>query len=42
MLNSRGIPTSAAQFTLLGLVTVPISLVLAVLALWAGARILGY
>jgi arsenical pump membrane protein len=42
VLNSRGIPTSAAQFTLLGLVTVPISLVLAVLALWAGARILGY
>jgi arsenical pump membrane protein len=41
VLNSRGIRTSATQFTALGLVTVPVTLVLAVVALWAAARVLG-
>lgn len=41
VLSSRGAPTNAGEFTLLGLLTVPVSLVLAVLALWAGAQVFG-
>ncbi|WP_197379444.1 SLC13 family permease [Mycolicibacterium mengxianglii] len=41
VLSSRGTRTNAGEFTLLGLLTVPVSLVLAVVALWAGVRLLG-
>jgi arsenical pump membrane protein len=41
VLNSQGMRTDGAEFTLLGLLTVPVTLVLAVLALWAGVRIIG-
>ncbi|WP_199256661.1 SLC13 family permease [Mycolicibacterium mengxianglii] len=41
VLSSRGTRTNAGEFTLLGLLTVPVSLVLAIVALWAGVRLLG-
>ena len=41
VLNSDGVPTDARQFTLLGLVTVPVTLVLAVIAMWAGVAVFG-
>ena len=41
VLSSRGARTNAGEFTLLGLLTVPVSLVLAVLALWAGVQLFG-
>lgn len=39
VLRSARVPTSAAEFSLVGLVTVPVTLVVAVLALWAGLRL---
>ena len=36
VLRGQGISTNAGEFSLLGLLTVPVSLVLAVVALWAG------
>lgn len=41
VLQSRGIRTSATEFSALGVVTVPVTLVLAVVALWAGTRLFG-
>lgn len=41
VLNSRDTPTNAVEFSLLGLLTVPVALVLAVVALWAGVGVLG-
>jgi arsenical pump membrane protein len=37
----RDIPASFAEFTRIGLITTPITLVIAVLGLWAGIRIFG-
>jgi len=42
ILGANGIPTQAREFSVLGILTVPISLVLAVLALWAGCRVAGF
>lgn len=39
VLRSARVPTSAAEFSLVGLVTVPVTLAVAVLALWAGLRL---
>lgn len=41
VLQSREVPTSAREFSALGVVTVPVTLVLAVVALWFGTRVLG-
>ncbi len=41
VLRGEGISTNAGEFSLLGLLTVPVSLVLAVLALWAGVEVFG-
>ncbi|MGB3486061.1 MAG: SLC13 family permease [Mycobacterium sp.] len=41
VLNSRGASTDAVEFSLLGLLTVPVTLVLAVVALWGGVQLLG-
>ncbi|MET0900331.1 MAG: SLC13 family permease [Mycobacterium sp.] len=41
VLSSRGTATNATEFTLLGLLTVPVTLVLAVVALWAGVQLFG-
>ncbi|CAN5518036.1 ArsB/NhaD family transporter [soil metagenome] len=41
VLSSRGTRTDAVEFSLLGLLTVPATLVLAVLALWAGVQLFG-
>ena len=41
VLASRGSTTNAVEFSLLGLLTVPVTLVVAVLALWAGVELLG-
>ena len=41
VLHQRGEPTSAAEFTRLGLLTVPACLLVAVVALWAGVRLIG-
>jgi arsenical pump membrane protein len=41
VLASRGTRTNAAEFSLLGLLTVPVSLVLAVVALWGGLQVFG-
>jgi arsenical pump membrane protein len=41
VLLQRGEPTSAAQFTSLGLLTVPVCLLVAVAMLWAGLRVVG-
>ena len=41
VLSSNGIGTNAGEFTVIGLLTVPASLILAVLALWAGVRVFG-
>ncbi|MDF2823663.1 MAG: arsenic transporter, partial [Mycobacterium sp.] len=41
VLNSRGEQTNAAEFSLLGAVTVPVALVLAVVALWGGLQLVG-
>ena len=41
VLVARGLATNAAEFSLLGLATVPVSLILAVVALWASVRVLG-
>jgi arsenical pump membrane protein len=37
----RDIPAGFAEFTRIGLITMPITLVIAVLGLWAGIRIFG-
>ena len=41
LLHQYGEPTSARQFSALGLLTVPVSLVAAVIALWAGLAVVG-
>ncbi|MCH9722192.1 MAG: arsenic transporter [Actinomycetia bacterium] len=41
VLNQQGEPTSVAEFTRLGLLTVPGCLLLAVAALWAGVQLIG-
>jgi len=41
VLRRYGVPASVGEYTRLGLCTVPTALVAAVLALWAGARVLG-
>ncbi|CAN5419466.1 ArsB/NhaD family transporter [soil metagenome] len=41
VLSSRGNRTNAVEFSALGLLTVPVTLVLAVLALWAGVGLFG-
>jgi arsenical pump membrane protein len=41
VLSSRGTSTDAVEFSLLGLLTVPVTLVTAVLALWAGVQLFG-
>lgn len=41
VLTSRGAATNAVEFSLLGLLTVPVTLVAAVVALWAGVELLG-
>lgn len=41
VLSSRGNRTNAVEFSLLGLLTVPITLVLAVVALWGGLQLFG-
>ncbi len=41
VLHQQGEPTSVREFTWLGLLTVPLCLVLAVVALWAGVRLIG-
>ena len=41
LLHQRGEPTSARQFSTLGLLTVPVSLVAAVIALWAALALVG-
>lgn len=41
VLAARGCPTSAAEFSVLGALTVPVTLTLAVLALWTGIRLFG-
>lgn len=41
LLHQRGEPTSARQFSALGLLTVPVSLVAAVIALWAALAVFG-
>lgn len=41
VLHQRGEPTSVGGFSLLGLCTVPVCLVAAVVALWAGLRVFG-
>ena len=41
VLGSQGISTNLGEFSLLGLLTVPVSLVLAVVALWAGVEVFG-
>ncbi len=41
VLRSHDVPASIGEYTRLGLCTVPTSLVVAVLALWAGARLAG-
>jgi arsenical pump membrane protein len=41
VLASRGTRTNAVEFSLLGLLTVPVSLVLAVVALWGGVQVFG-
>lgn len=41
IMHQRGEPTSVALFTRLGLIAVPVALVVAVLALWAGLTLIG-
>ena len=41
VLGAQGIATDVREFTVLGALTVPVTLVLAVLALWAGIRVIG-
>jgi arsenical pump membrane protein len=41
VLHQQGEPTSVREFTRLGVLTVPACLVVAVVALWAGARLIG-
>ena len=41
VLGGQGISTNLGEFSQLGLLTVPVSLVLAVLALWAGVEVFG-
>jgi arsenical pump membrane protein len=41
ILHGQGEPTSAREFTWLGALTVPACLVVAVVALWAGVRLIG-
>ena len=41
VLGAQGISTDVREFTVLGVLTVPVTLVLAVLALWAGIRVIG-
>ncbi len=41
VLGAQGISANTREFSALGALTVPVSLVLAVLALWAGVRLLG-
>jgi arsenical pump membrane protein len=41
VLHQRGEQTSAVEFTAIGLLTVPICLVVAVVMLWAGVRLAG-
>ena len=41
LLHQQGEPTSARQFSALGLLTVPVSLVAAVIALWAALALVG-
>ena len=41
VLGGQGISTNAGEFSLLGLLTVPVSLTLAVVALWAGIAVFG-
>ena len=41
VLGAQGISTDVREFTVLGVLTVPVTLVLAVLALWAGIRVSG-
>ncbi len=41
VLGAQGISANVREFSVLGALTVPVSLVLAVLALWAGVRLLG-
>ena len=41
VLHQRGEPTSAREFTWLGLLTVPACLLVAVVSLWAGVQIVG-
>ncbi|MGK2881194.1 MAG: SLC13 family permease [Mycobacterium sp.] len=41
VVHGHGGPTNAWEFTRVGLITVPVTLVLSVLALWAGARVIG-
>ena len=41
VLHQRGEPTSVREFTRLGLLTVPVCLLVAVVALWAGVRLIG-
>jgi arsenical pump membrane protein len=41
VLGSRGTGTNAVEFSLLGLLTVPVTLVLAVVALWADLQLFG-
>ena len=41
VLHQQGEPTSAREFTWLGVATVPACLVVAVLALWAGVQLIG-
>jgi arsenical pump membrane protein len=41
LLHKQGEPTSARQFSALGLLTVPVGLVAAVVALWAALAVVG-
>lgn len=41
VLGTQGISTDVREFTVLGVLTVPVTLVLAVLALWAGIEVFG-
>ena len=41
VLGGQGISTNVGEFSLLGLLTVPVSLALAVVALWAGVAVFG-
>lgn len=41
VVNSHGVPTNASEFTRVGLITVPLTLAAAVLALWAAAHVIG-